>query len=85
MSRGFVFKRLLFAHQIVLIVTGPAGYFAAVDFHNSCCKVLQKCPVMSNEQHTAAKTPDGMFKPVDGCYVEMVGWLIKQQQFGLAD
>src|SRR5690606_33607462 len=39
--------------------------------------------VVGNEQHGAAKTAQGIFKPGDGADVQVVGRFVEQQQVGL--
>ena len=56
-----------------------------VEFDDAVGDVIQKAPVVGDEQQRAAKLGEQAFEPVDRGKIEVVGRLVEQQQLGVGD
>ena len=56
---------------------------APIKFADAIADPLQKAPVVGDEHDGALKCSDLLLQPVDGGDIEVVGWLIKEQDVGL--
>ena len=81
----FGVEQLLLAPLIVGITAGKARQPPAVELDHARRHVVQKTPVVRDEQHAAVEIDQQFLQPFDAGDVEMVGRLIEQQQFGLRD
>ncbi|RMP74876.1 hypothetical protein ALQ16_203322 [Pseudomonas syringae pv. actinidiae] len=67
------------------VVAVPVDQAAAIQLQNARGKVLQECPVVRDEQHSALEFLEGFFKPGNGTDVQVVGRLVEQQQVWLGN
>ena len=76
-ARFFFFKRLLFQLQIVCVVAGPTDDSAAINFHNTGRKFLQKRPIVSDKNNAAFVAANFVLEPLNGGDIQVVGRLIQ--------
>jgi len=82
---GFRVQPFLAATQVIVVVAGPVGQRAAVNFDNAGGQRAQESAVVRDEDDAAGKLLEEAFQPVDGLDIQMVGGFVQQQDVGLAD
>jgi hypothetical protein len=79
----FGFQDLALAHEVGVVVAGPAGEAAAVQFHDAGGQTAEEGPVVGDEEQGKLRFDQEIFQPEDGGDIEMVGGLVQQEQIGL--
>ena len=77
---GFGFQRRRLLPLIDAEVARVTAQMAAVEFDDAGGDIIEKAPVVGDEQHAAGERQQHLFQPLDGSDVEMVGRLVQQQQ-----
>src|SRR5258706_11037174 len=78
-------EQLFFASLVPGKAAGKAREASAVELDHARCHVVEKTPIMRNEQHAAGKTAQQFLEPLDARNIEVIGRLVEQQQFGFGD
>ncbi len=81
---GFGMQAFLAPAQVVVVVAGPVGQRAAVDFDDARGQRAQEAAVVGDEDDAAGELLEEAFQPADRFDVEVVGGLVQQQHVGLA-
>ncbi len=81
----FVFQRRLLAGQVLVVIAGPAGQFAAVQLDNAGRQGADEGPVVGNEHQGGGIAFEEGFQPADRVQVQVVGGLVQQQDVRLLD
>ena len=53
------------------------------DFDGSVCHVVDKCTVVTDKHHGISLRCNELFQPLNRTNIEVVGWLVKQQEVWL--
>ena len=69
--------------QVSRKVAGKTGQFSAIQLDDARGDVVEKTPVVRDEQHTAVEIIEQPFQPFDGSEVEMVGRFVQDQYIRL--
>ena len=77
----FAFQRRRFLLLIDAEVPRVTAQVAAVELDDAGGDIIEKAPVVGDEQHAAGERQQHLFQPFDRSDVEMVGRLVQQQQF----
>ena len=63
-----------------LIISAHIVDDSAVFHHpDSCCETIDEVTVMGNEEHCLCKLIEGIFKPLTGRHIEMVGRFVQEE------
>ena len=71
--------------KVVGVIPGIAVDLAVIQFHHPCGDLIQKTAVVGDENSGAPPCGKEIFDPFDSLNIQMVGWLIKEQQIGFRD
>ena len=71
--------------QVVVVVAFVAGDFGLGDLEDGVTQGVEENTVVGNEQNGAWIAGEIVLKPDEGLEVEVVGWLIQQEQVGFLD
>ncbi len=82
--RGFFFREQGVAPFLEMgkAAVQPLGG-AAVEPNGRARQVRQEAPVMADDHQSGAALAKILFQPLDGGQIEMVGWLVEQQNVGI--
>ena len=70
------------AAQVIFVVAGPVGEFAAIQVDDAGGQLFQKRAIVGDEQHCVAVLQQEFFQPADGFDVQVVGRFVQQQDIG---
>src|SRR5699024_7240347 len=80
---GFVFEPRFSTFQKCTVIALPASKLSAVELYNPRRDALQERTVVRNKEQGSSIAEQKFFEPFDGFDVEVVRWLIQQQNLGL--
>jgi hypothetical protein len=77
-------EELLLADEVGVVVAGPAGQLAAVQFEDAVGHPAEEGAVVGDEEQGSATLEQEFLHPEDGIEVHVVGRFVQQQQAGVA-
>ena len=69
--------------QVLAVIAGIPLARSGLQLENVVGRAFEKAAVVRDDQHAGAGEPKEFLQPFDGLQVEVVGWLVQQQQVRL--
>ena len=76
-------EQLFLADEVGVVIAGPAGELAAIEFDDAVGHATQEGAVVRDEEQGDLLFEQELFHPQDGIQVHVVGRLVEEQQAGL--
>ena len=95
---GFLLGESLVEQRVLLLFGGKGGFFsfqkrvvvarpveqpAAVQFHDAVGQFAKEHAIVRHEHQRRIPGGKELLQPLDGVDVQVIGWLVQQQQIGL--
>jgi hypothetical protein len=73
----------VFLLQPLGVITLPGNAVPVVEFENPLGDIIQKVPVVGHRDDGAGVTRKVLLKPVNAFGIQVIGWLVEQEDVGL--